>query len=880
MGLLSRETWARRLDTFRASPSTFMAGPDGEDLGRDLLRDLRSEKLSEQMKVSLLVLSLEYPAQLWPDTPAAEAAATSLLDTLALLPPRPSALRRPLLLAATTALVAGGALGPISGASLRLLPLLLGLALGRNPGQGLVPSSEQRPLQVTACECLRELESCRPGLLSGSLGLLRGLLGQEGPVGPVQPLSLLLALVLRNTLVIQARARASLQGLLTVQASPMGSGPWNWTLAEESDAHLQPQAPSWPAAEQGECGLSELEPSPEEARELRAAVAQLLDTSYLLTPVAQAQLLWLLGWALRGLRGQPPALFKPQLVRLLGTAQLTLLHAVLALKAAFGEALFTAQDEALLLRRLTVAAQHPALPVPAHLFYLHCLLSFPENCPLGPVGEEVTPLLLEPQLCRGLLPSLLHDPMALLARLHLLCLLCAEDEEKEEKGQGQSPLHYLEDLLASLWQRAALTGGPRALATLCFQASYLVAHCLAGQPTVLTALTRGLAQLYRAQPALAPHFVDLLDQAGPELGEPLRVVLQQEVVSRPGGNEALRWHLLMLAKVADGDAHSATLSFLQAAAAHCTDWGLQQALLQVCRALLRAGVGGGLADLLQTLARQLEDPDGRDHARLYYILLGHLSGPKLGVALGPSLAAPALASSLVAENHGFATALMVQEVPAPIRLSVGPQRAEGLALQLHVEVLEPVYSLELRFRVEGQLCAPLGAVHVPCLCPGRPARPLLLPLQPRRPSPTRLDIRALYTKSTGCTCYAHLPPLPVKFADLFLPFPQPPDGARLAFFEELWDSCLPKGTESRLWCPLGPQGLEGLVSRHLEPFVMFAQPPTSYHIAIRLPPDSRLLLRLAAAQADGVPVALRTNDWAVLPLVGDYLRSLSTAVGV
>ncbi|KAB1251677.1 AP-5 complex subunit beta-1 [Camelus dromedarius] len=693
MGPLSRENWAQRVATFRASPSAFMVGPEGEDLGRDLLSDLRSEKLSEQTKVSLLSLSLEYPAQLWPDAPAAEAAATSLLDTLVLLPPRPSALRRPLLLAATTALAAGGALGPTSGASRRLLPLLLGLAVGRDLGRGFGPASEQRPLQATACECLRELESCKPGLLGGCLGLLRGLMGQEGPI---QPLSLLLALALRNTLVIKAKARAGLQGLLVAGNSLTEGSPWNWTLAEEGDAHLQPQAPSWSAAEEGECGLAVLEPSPEEARELRAAVAQLLDTSYLLTPAAQAQLLWLLGWAVRGLRGQPPVLFKPQLVRLLGTAQLTLLHAVLALKAAFGEALFTAQDEALLLRRLTLAAQHPALPLPAHLFYLHCLLSFPENWPLGPTGEEAVPLLLGSQLCRGLLPSLLHDPMALLARLHLLCLLCVEDEEKEEKGQDQSLRCYLEELLAGLRQRAALNGGPRALAILCFQASYLVVRCLAGQPMVLTPLTHGLTQLYRAQPALAPHFVDLLDRVGPELGEPLRVALRQEVVSRPGKDEALRWHLQMLAKVANEDAQSATLSFLQAAAAHCLDWGLQQALLQVCQALLRAGVGGGLADLLQVLARQLEDPDGRDHARLYYILLAHL--------------------------------------------------------------------------------------------------------------------------------------------------------------------------------------LEALVSCHLEPFVVVAQAPTSYCIAIRLPPDSRLLLRLEAAHADGVPVALRTDDWAVLPLVGAYLRGLSAAV--
>lgn len=875
MGPLSREAWAQRLGAFRASPSAFLASAEGEDLARDLLSDLRNEKLNEQTKASLLTLSLEYSDKLWPEAPAAEAAAGSLLDTLVLLPPRPSPLRRLLLLAATTALVSGGALGPTSGASCRLLPLLLGLASGRDMGRSFGAISEQRHLQATACECLRELERCKPGLLAGSLGMLRSLLGQ---VGPVQPVSLLLALVLHNTLVAQSRSGAGLQGLLVAGVSSTGSCPWDWTLAEEWDAHLRPQAPSWHAAEGEERGFPTLEPSPDDTRELKAAVAQLLDTSYLLTPVAQAQLLWLLGWALRGLRGQPPVLFKPQLVRLLGTAQLALLHSVLSLKAAFGEALFTAQDEALLLRRLTLAAQHPALPPPTHLFYLHCLLNFPENCPLGPEGEEAAPLLLGPQLCRGLMPSLLQDPMVLLARLHLLCLLCAEDEE-EEKGLAQGPQWFLQELLAGLQQRAALDGGPRALATLSFQASYLVASCLAGQPAVRTSLIRGLAQLYRARPSLAPHFVDLLGRLSPELREPLREVLQQEVVAMPGKEEALCWHLQMLAKVAEGDDQSATLAFLGAAAAHCTDWGLQQALLRVCRALLRSGGGDGLADLLQALARQLEGADGRDRARLYYILLCHLSGPKLRTALGPSLAVPALASSLVAENQGFASALMVQETPAPIQLSAGPRKARGPSPVLHLqaEALEaPVYSLELRFRVEGQLYEPLEAVHIPCLRPGRPAHLLDLPLQPRRPAPARLHVQALYTTPAGLTCHAHLPLVSVNFSDLFLPFPQLPKGSELRFFDELWNSCLPKGVESRVWCPLGPQGLGALVSQHLEPFVVVAQPPTTYLVAVRLPPDSMLLLRLEAAQVDGVPVALRTDDWAVLPLVGDYLRGLAT----
>lgn len=61
MGPLSRETWAQRLGAFRASPSAFMAGPEGEDLGRDLLSDLRCEKLSEQTKVGLCTRPLPWP---------------------------------------------------------------------------------------------------------------------------------------------------------------------------------------------------------------------------------------------------------------------------------------------------------------------------------------------------------------------------------------------------------------------------------------------------------------------------------------------------------------------------------------------------------------------------------------------------------------------------------------------------------------------------------------------------------------------------------------------------------------------------------------------------------------------------------------------------
>ncbi|XP_074087151.1 AP-5 complex subunit beta-1 [Macrotis lagotis] len=853
------DAWGRLLAALRAGPAAFGAQAGAEALGAQLLSELRSERRGEPAKGSLLAVVLEFPTLLWPDPAAAEAAAAGLLDTLALLAPRPSALRRPLLLAVTSVLAACGALGPDSAATGRLLPVLWALAAEPAPGP------ERRPLQATACECLRELESCLPGLLAGRLGLLRGLQDTPG----TQAHRLLFSLTLRNALRALARAGpgARPRGLLAPGPLPAEGQAWDWSLAgEDGGDQTAPRGP--------------LDLGPAEARELRAAVSQLLDASYLLTPPAQARLLRELSQVLRAVRGQPPALLKPQLVRLLGTARVSLLHAVLALKDAFGEALFTAQDEALLLRRLVGAAQHPALQAPARLFYLHCLLHFPENWPLGPAGEEGVPVLLTPSLAAGLLPGLLQDPPDLLARLRLLCLLCGE-----ELG-GDWALAHLQGLLAGLRQGAARPGAPPDSAALCFRASFLAARCLAGRPGALAPFAEGLAELYRARPDLAPRFVDLLVRAGPALAEPLGRALQRVAVEGAGGAGALRWHLRILTEVAGAQPPGPTLGFLRAAPRRPGDWAWEQALLGACRALLRGTPGpggavpGALADLLQELARGLDDPDGRDRARLYYSLFTHLAGPKLRSALGPTRSVPVLGSSLVEENEGFASALTVRETQAPLRLRRAPRLAKEppLTLGLTVEASEMLYSLELRFRILGSPYEPLEAVRVPCLRPGASPKLLLLPLEPRRPFPALLDISVVYANPSGLTCYAQLPGLPIAFADLFLPLlPSSPEKGHPSAFQDLWAACLPGGVESCMWGPWRGQALQTLVTEHWKPFVVSATPPTRYQVAIRLPPSSQLLLQLEASGEDGVRVALRTDDWAILPLAGEYLRGLGAA---
>ncbi|KYO41110.1 AP-5 complex subunit beta-1 [Alligator mississippiensis] len=691
-------------------------------------------------------------------------------------------------------------------------------------------------------------------------------------------------------------------------------------------------------------------------QELRSVLSPLLEASALLSPVAQAHVLWQLAQAVGVIRTQSPAVFKAPLVRLFGTAHAALLHASLRLKALFTDSLFTAEDEAFLLRRLVALAGHPALPSPLRLFYLDCLLCFPENRPLG---SEGVPVLLTPRLAASLVPSVFQDPGTVLARCHLFSLVCLENPGPEaDRGVGV----LFEQLLAlagvvagwgaaarggaseggwDLGSRGVQDGGPgvgwdrgsagvqdwgsvggrgaREAAVLFFRSAYLFVRYFGSQAGHGPELAAALARLYGHCPALAPHFLNLLAETRAALDDPawpaaLAGALQELIVGQPPRPRDLPWHLRVLSHVAGapGVPVGAAASYVQrlaclARAGRLGGWRPGQALLGVCRTLLQrpGGAGPPLAALLEELAWGYPDVDVQHRARFYRALLASLGAEKLGAVLAPAgrLQARTLSSSLVAESESFTAALTVHPAPhVPLRLerqalpaAGAPLRVRGVAevaaeistpaaplpLSLGYRVLhagdppEPLLCLLLRFEA-GSGYGPVPDIHVPCLRAGHPPPALTLQLQPRAPYPTRVEVTALYSTPGGLTYSCRLAPLEVSFPDLFQPLALPPDWdlpTRRHLFQALWDALGP-GAESLVsWAQL-QQPVASLVESVFARYLV-APGSGACEVGLALPPRHRVLLRAREATGGGAAcVALRTDHWGALPLLGKYLREV------
>lgn len=181
-------------------------------------------------QLSLLSLLLEFPTLLCPDPGSGEAAGASLLATYAHLPPRPAGpplLRQRLLLAAGTVLLCSDAFGPGSRASRDYASLLLHLASDLND-QRQGPGAHG--LRLTALECLRELETCCPGLLARRLDSLRSMQRQEASPAH-QSYALLYSLALRNA--VLGLARRDHGGLADLLASNEGLA---WEAASAASA--------------------------------------------------------------------------------------------------------------------------------------------------------------------------------------------------------------------------------------------------------------------------------------------------------------------------------------------------------------------------------------------------------------------------------------------------------------------------------------------------------------------------------------------------------------------------------------------------------------------------------------------------------------------
>ncbi|KAK5873093.1 hypothetical protein PBY51_013737 [Eleginops maclovinus] len=927
------EIWTERILSFSRSPSRFLSGTTADGFLAELLRELRDDRANYSLKVLLLSPLCESPSLLCLSDSVGEETALELMSVFNQCSPKALQFRCPLLLALTSVLVCTSCVNNRSRASQDFLDLLLQITQDTADlhGDGVA-------LRATACDCLRELEACSPGLLSQRLELLGGLRQREMS-RLHQAYAGLHTLVLRNAvyqLTQETGAGAEhLKALLGGDTSVAWEAELDLMNNKDDSAILS-------SLILGPMGTVPTLQTGPDCKELRSVLSSLLEESYLLTPLSQAALLHRLTEVVAMVPGVSPAVFRAQLLRLLGTSEVCLLHSTLLMKSAFTDSLFSAEDEAFLLHRLVVLSQHPLLTPPEKLFYMDCILNFPENRPIG-CGDDALPVLLTPRLASVLVPTVFNDSATLLARLHLLCLVYLEEEEEEENEGGEEGrgLAYLFDHLTSLLHIVD-NGGSREIVVTFFRAAFLFLSYFFHVERYSRSLMEELCSLYLRHPHLAPHFINLADHIQEQLSEAswateFLKALQGAVTDTDLASRDLRWHLKLLSRVAEeGDIHQrSTVSFLSriiTSSSLCVkgDWRLGNFLLGVCRCLLvHPGLDAlliPLADVLQHLACHYGDTDVRDHARLYYTLLTTLSREKLAGVLsqesgeGGGQAKKRTLSCIVAESEGLTSLLTVHRAkkillrlmeeprtetgsglnqseanPEGASAALEQYRAQfdvpGFASELplnyqltHSEgadsCFDQLFSVRLHFSLTDDHYEPLGDISVPCVFRERPPPSVKLGLKPRRPQPTTLHASAIFTSQDGLSWLTDLPDVHVAFQQTFLPLPAPETwgrGGRLSLFEGLWDEMseeLTGGATSLFCCPLPEEALAALVEKHFLPYVV-SDPADREEVKVLFFLPPQSHLLLRICSEETVHFSVATDNWQLLPHINSYLLTLT-----
>lgn len=490
-----------------------------------------------------------------------------------------------------------------------------------------------------------------------------------------------------------------------------------------------------------------------------------------------------------------------------------------------------------MLRRLVVLSQHPLLTPPEKLFYMDCLLHFPENRPIGcGDADEGPPVLLTPRLVAALAPTVFDDGTSMLARINLLSLVYLENGEEADGEEGRG-LSYLYEHLLSLI-RIVENGGRPDVVTTFFRATFLFLFYFCHVRHYSEHLMELLHDLYLGHAHLAPRLINLADRIRDRLPDSawtlgMLTALQTGITERLLATltpSDLSWHLKVLGRVAEeGDApQTNTLRFLssvvmQSSLSLCVNgtWRLGNGVLAVCRRLLvhpsLDSLLIPLADILQHLACRYRDADVQDHARLYYTLLTTLSKEKLagmlaqGAALEGREVKKRTLSSIVTESEGLASVLSIHRTDKhvfrlvelqqmqdtdpvgysdPDQTSVGLEayRAQFECLDWDSEIIlnyqlvltedpdtrfDRIFSVRLHFTLTDDHYEELSDLTAPCLFRARPSPVVVLRLKPRRPYPTTLRVGAVFTTQDGLCWHTFLPDVHVAFRQTFMAPPTP-----------------------------------------------------------------------------------------------------------
>ncbi|KAM8927157.1 AP-5 complex subunit beta-1 [Pelodytes ibericus] len=923
----SNANWIRNVSTFYSSPKSFLANTTTEIFLDELLQDLKSEIINEPTKVLMLNLFLEFPTLLCSDQRTGEETTETLMSILKPLSTsaKSIALRSHLLLAIETILITTENFNLNCKAAQEFALLLMNIVLDIND---LKKGTGNKFLRTAACECLRELENCYPGFLSEKLERLY-FMHQEETTCVHQSYSVLYSLALKNAVQVLAQREGPSNGTLKTMLASNKNFFWE---ATENTQDLRPAT--------GEQLL--LLPSNSEIKELKSVLANLLEDSYLLSPICQNTLFWQIIQVVAMVRTVSPVMFKSQLVRLFGTMDVSFFHSILQMKAVFTDSLFTAEDEHVLLQRLVGMTQHPLLSTSFKLFYLDCLLHFPENRPLNSNPEENLPVLLTIQMTSSLFPNVFNDCSTMLCRQNLLSMVYLENEGfHSERGIG-----FLFEHLMSLYSMVHKNSN-REITSTFFRAVYLFVRYFNYCDKHMEDLTKSLLELYKSRNSLAPHFINLINETQILLEFhfwpiSLSKALQKQIIDLPLEKLNLRflgYHLKILARVAQENtvAQKSTILFLKRVALHSVicrqgDWRVGNAVLYVCKNVLQHqqldSVFMHLADLLQHLMHHFEDIDIQDRARLYYILLTNVSSEKLKKILTMSptsgqTKARSL-SSIMTESENFSTLLTIHRTEDAVfhmcpvvedtygfpscpetTESVGPTsnrfleeyyeqfhdaRYSLVALKYHLTFkgdLEPkhqkLFCIALQFEPTDSSYEPLSDISVPCLIFDRKPPVVTVFVKPKEPHPSVVSVSATYGSQDGLTYHARVDPLHITFPAFFLPLPLPaswPLDFSCRLFDKLWNSFQPEESNQ---CEESIYCYEmpekSLYHLAQSHFSRFVVSYTTDEYKIAIYLPPRFhILMQVTGKGNIARFCIRTDNWKLLPYLNSHLLKITDTV--
>ncbi|XP_070174422.1 AP-5 complex subunit beta-1-like [Littorina saxatilis] len=741
---------------------------------------------------------------------------------------------------------------------------------------GRVNDVPSRRLRGCACQCLRQLETWSPGLLSRYKDRLVQAMREER-THVFQDYATLLSTVLTN---LSARG----------DSTPADSIP---------------------------------------ADEVVPPLSFLMDNAFLFTPSGLWPVVLSVMELVKTTVHVAPSIFKPLMLQNLTSVDPCMLHIVLYIQKAFQGEILTAEEESQLLQRLTSGVNILTLRPAQRLLILQWIKAYLQQGGAEELQEEET---------AGSLQRVLHPTVFDSLDIHVdkLNVLTRSYPTDEDHNLGED-IHYLKRLALTTGNDQATVGLYRVLfaaythhqtqrvsdAVIKITQDLVVdyPHLIPLILDFLLAIKETLSDSTVYQATLSSLHSQVLSARQAEVLSHFRFYLQ--VLSASAKQPHIQ--------------QQKTIQFLvglvrYAESSGACDWELGCAVLTVCRNLLLHHCSDyiyyDLGELLFEMQTSFSDCDIRNRARLLYALLAGASDEKLRDVLGSKLLGGVVLSQNItnmltgsSQNLGKAEVIHMEKTGLEWqRVSLTPvfsslESPSDLVHSLHVtgrlesyfqhlaylkaelvyqytlslsetSEYEVLSAVSVRLKASTETFTPAPDIHLLSISK-LGSKELTLRLVPRVPQPSVIDVQAMFCTEDHSTVSCLLDPVGVTFTDLTLTLPWQELGVdvlqdRHCVFDELWavltadsNHARQQGVESvkvvqcatdRIHRALNafhlphPSGDEGIVDKYL----MF------------LPPSYHLLLQVVA-QSNKQVVSMATDYWQILPCVSNYLNTIDSA---